>query len=39
MAETRRILLDGYPVDVVPDGDDLVAGDGRRVRDCRRRSR
>jgi len=31
MAETRRILLDGYPVDVVPDGDDLVAGDGRRV--------
>ena len=31
MAETRRILLDGYPVDVVRDGDELVAGDGRRV--------
>ena len=31
MAETRRILLDGYAVDVVRDGDELVAGDGRRV--------
>ncbi len=31
MAETRRILLDGYPVDVVLVGDELVAGDGRRV--------
>jgi 5-oxopent-3-ene-1,2,5-tricarboxylate decarboxylase/2-hydroxyhepta-2,4-diene-1,7-dioate isomerase len=31
MAELRRILLDGYPVEVSRDGDDLVAGDGRRV--------
>ncbi|MFW2335704.1 fumarylacetoacetate hydrolase family protein [Ilumatobacter sp.] len=31
MAETRRILLDGYPADVVRDGDELVAGDGRRA--------
>lgn len=31
MAETRRILLDGYPMSVVRDGDELVAGDGRRV--------
>jgi 5-oxopent-3-ene-1,2,5-tricarboxylate decarboxylase/2-hydroxyhepta-2,4-diene-1,7-dioate isomerase len=31
LRETRRILLDGYPVDVVRDGDDLVAGDGRVV--------
>ncbi|MEF9383994.1 hypothetical protein V4885_23515, partial [Ralstonia solanacearum species complex bacterium KE100] len=31
LRETRRILLDGNPVDVVVDGDDLVAGDGRRV--------
>ena len=29
--EFRRILLDGYPVDVVLDGDTLVARDGRRV--------
>ena len=31
MTEIRRILLDGYPVEVVRDGDQLVAGDGRRV--------
>ena len=31
MTEFRRILLDGYPTEVVRDGDDLVAGDGRRV--------
>jgi 5-oxopent-3-ene-1,2,5-tricarboxylate decarboxylase/2-hydroxyhepta-2,4-diene-1,7-dioate isomerase len=31
LRETRRILLDGYPVDVVRHGDDLVAGDGRAV--------
>jgi 5-oxopent-3-ene-1,2,5-tricarboxylate decarboxylase/2-hydroxyhepta-2,4-diene-1,7-dioate isomerase len=29
--EYRRILLDGYPTDVVLDGDTLVARDGRRV--------
>jgi 5-oxopent-3-ene-1,2,5-tricarboxylate decarboxylase / 2-hydroxyhepta-2,4-diene-1,7-dioate isomerase len=29
--ETRRILLDGNPVDVVRLGDVLVAGDGREV--------
>jgi 5-oxopent-3-ene-1,2,5-tricarboxylate decarboxylase/2-hydroxyhepta-2,4-diene-1,7-dioate isomerase len=29
--EFRRILLDGYPTDVVLDGDTLVARDGRRV--------
>ena len=29
--ETRRILLDGSPVDVVRRGDTLVAGDGREV--------
>lgn len=29
--ETRRILLDGNAVDVVRDGDDLIAGDGRVV--------
>lgn len=29
--EYRRILLDGNAVDVVVDGADLVAGDGRRV--------
>ncbi|MFI5035246.1 MAG: fumarylacetoacetate hydrolase family protein [Acidimicrobiales bacterium] len=29
--EYRRILLDGNVVDVVRHGDDLVAGDGRRV--------
>lgn len=31
MAEIRRILLDGYPTEVVKDGDNLVAGDGRTV--------
>ena len=31
MAEFRRILLDGYPTQVTRDGEDLVAGDGRRV--------
>jgi len=31
MTEIRRILLDGYPVEVVRSGDELVAGDGRRV--------
>jgi 5-oxopent-3-ene-1,2,5-tricarboxylate decarboxylase/2-hydroxyhepta-2,4-diene-1,7-dioate isomerase len=31
LRETRRILLDGYPVDVVRHGDALVAGDGRTV--------
>jgi 2-keto-4-pentenoate hydratase/2-oxohepta-3-ene-1,7-dioic acid hydratase in catechol pathway len=30
--ETRRILLDGAVVTVVRDGDELVAGDGRRLR-------
>ena len=29
--ETRRILLDGYPTEVVRHGDVLVAGDGRQV--------
>ena len=29
--EHRRILLDGATVEVVRDGDELVAGDGRRV--------
>jgi 5-oxopent-3-ene-1,2,5-tricarboxylate decarboxylase / 2-hydroxyhepta-2,4-diene-1,7-dioate isomerase len=29
--ETRRILLDGAVTPVVRDGEDLVAGDGRRV--------
>ncbi|MBS3940073.1 MAG: fumarylacetoacetate hydrolase family protein [Actinobacteria bacterium] len=29
--ETRRILLEGVATTVVRDGDDLVAGDGRRV--------
>lgn len=32
MPESRRILLDGCVVEVVRDGADLVAGDGRRVR-------
>ena len=32
MSETRRILLEGYPADVVRDGDELIAGDGRRVK-------
>ena len=31
MAETRQILLDGYPTEVVLDGSELVAHDGRRV--------
>lgn len=30
--EYRRILLDGNAVDVTVDGEDLVAGDGRRVK-------
>jgi len=29
--EFRRILIEGYPVDVVVEGDTLVARDGRRV--------
>jgi 2-keto-4-pentenoate hydratase/2-oxohepta-3-ene-1,7-dioic acid hydratase in catechol pathway len=29
--ETRRIVLDGMPANVVRDGDDLVAEDGRRL--------
>ncbi|MEU8827652.1 fumarylacetoacetate hydrolase family protein [Streptomyces sp. NPDC048636] len=32
MAEYRRILLDGAAVQAVRDGDELVAGDGRRVK-------
>jgi 5-oxopent-3-ene-1,2,5-tricarboxylate decarboxylase/2-hydroxyhepta-2,4-diene-1,7-dioate isomerase len=32
--EVRRILLDGAAVAVRVDGDDLVAGDGRRVREA-----
>ena len=31
MTESRRILLDGAVVQVRREGDDLVAGDGRRV--------
>jgi len=31
LQETRRILLDGNPVDVARHGDTLVAGDGREV--------
>lgn len=31
MTEVRRILLDGYATEVTPDGDDLLALDGRRV--------
>ncbi len=31
MTEYRRILLDGYPVQVVRHGDELVAADGRVV--------
>jgi 5-oxopent-3-ene-1,2,5-tricarboxylate decarboxylase/2-hydroxyhepta-2,4-diene-1,7-dioate isomerase len=31
VAEFRRILLDGYPTQVTRDGEQLVAGDGRRV--------
>jgi 5-oxopent-3-ene-1,2,5-tricarboxylate decarboxylase/2-hydroxyhepta-2,4-diene-1,7-dioate isomerase len=29
--EYRRILLDGVAVEVIRDGDELIAGDGRRV--------
>jgi 5-oxopent-3-ene-1,2,5-tricarboxylate decarboxylase / 2-hydroxyhepta-2,4-diene-1,7-dioate isomerase len=29
--ETRRVLIDGEPATVVPDGDELVAQDGRRI--------
>ena len=29
--ETRRILLDGSPTPVAVDGEELVAGDGRRI--------
>lgn len=32
VTEYRRILLDGSPTHVVRDGEELVAGDGRRVR-------
>src|SRR6185437_10693220 len=32
MQETRRILLDGAVVEVVRQGDELVAQDGRRVK-------
>ncbi|MGW2813764.1 fumarylacetoacetate hydrolase family protein [Streptomyces sp. NPDC001415] len=32
MTEYRRILLDGSPVQVLCEGDELVAGDGRRVK-------
>lgn len=31
MIERRRILLEGYPVEVVADGDVLVCPDGRRI--------
>jgi len=31
VTEIRRILLDGYPVQVVRDGEELVAPDGRRI--------
>ena len=31
MAETRRILLDGYPTEVTRDGERLIAGDGRHI--------
>jgi len=31
VTELRRILLDGYPVQVVRDGEVLVAPDGRRI--------
>ena len=31
MTELRRILLDGYPVQVLRDGEELVAPDGRRI--------
>ncbi|MBQ0849177.1 fumarylacetoacetate hydrolase family protein [Streptomyces sp. NPDC057620] len=32
MPEYRRVLLDGSVVETVRDGDELVAGDGRRVK-------
>ncbi|MEU9331823.1 fumarylacetoacetate hydrolase family protein [Streptomyces sp. NPDC048290] len=32
MTEYRRVLLDGAVVETVRDGDELVAGDGRRVK-------
>ena len=32
MVEYRRILLDGYPTSVQREGEELIAGDGRRVR-------
>ncbi|MFD6289014.1 fumarylacetoacetate hydrolase family protein [Streptomyces anthocyanicus] len=32
MPEYRRVLLDGSAVETVRDGDELVAGDGRRVK-------
>jgi 5-oxopent-3-ene-1,2,5-tricarboxylate decarboxylase/2-hydroxyhepta-2,4-diene-1,7-dioate isomerase len=31
VTEIRRILLDGYPIQVVRDGEELVAPDGRRI--------
>lgn len=31
MTEIRRILLDGYSIEVVRDGEELVAPDGRRI--------
>jgi len=31
VTEYRRILLDGYPLQVLRDGEDLVAPDGRRI--------
>jgi 5-oxopent-3-ene-1,2,5-tricarboxylate decarboxylase/2-hydroxyhepta-2,4-diene-1,7-dioate isomerase len=31
MSETRRILLDGAPVEMLREGDTLVARDGRRI--------
>jgi 5-oxopent-3-ene-1,2,5-tricarboxylate decarboxylase/2-hydroxyhepta-2,4-diene-1,7-dioate isomerase len=31
VTEIRRILLDGYPIEVVRDGEELVAPDGRRI--------
>ena len=32
MREYRRILLDGYPTSVRREGEELIAGDGRRIR-------
>jgi 5-oxopent-3-ene-1,2,5-tricarboxylate decarboxylase/2-hydroxyhepta-2,4-diene-1,7-dioate isomerase len=31
VTEIRRILLDGYPIEVVRDSEELVAPDGRRI--------